>query len=693
MRTCAPCVLALALAACGKGEDSEGPPGPGTTTSPTDDEAAPPAPSPRVYRLTHAQWERTTTDLLRLDAPSGLSDGFIGDTLIEQGFDNNGDALAITPELFRDYQLAAETLAATVATDAELYARVVPQDPREGGVAFELHVEVESDPTVTMDNGAESGLGWMLWSDGALRIPVEIPVTTEYTLTARLSGSDCGDGVGALAELGVDGATWAEVETTEAYASYTASGPITVGSHTVEVRFTNDCWDPESGIDRNLIVDWVELEGSGGALGASTATDADAQAWIEDFGTRAYRRPLTAAEQSAWFDVFARGPELVGTGDDFADGVRLVVMAMLQSPNFLYRLELSESPDGAGRMPLSDHELASKLSYALWGTMPDDALFARAAAGELHTEEHVREVARELLADPRAAAAVSDFHAQLYLLDNTINIVKDSDDFPMYNAEIPGWMRQEAERFVDAVVWEDDGGLLDLLSADWTVSNRSLAQLYGADGPASDDAWERVELEAAERAGLLTQSWFLAMQADATTPSPIHRGVFINKQILCVDLPDPPPNVTALPPTEAGQTNRERVEAHTGIGTCGETCHGTMINPPGFALENYDAIGQYRTLDNGFPVNASDTYYLSDGANSWTTGVEFAHLIAGHPDTHQCYATRWLEYLLARGADPGDDPLLEPIALGSAEGMGVQDVIVEIVASDLFRSRVDEVTP
>lgn len=669
---------------------------PGTIDMPTEvvdeegDEEGGLAVSPRISRLTHTQWERTTTDLLRLSAPSGLSDGFIGDTLHE-GFANNAEALQVTPELFRDYQLAAETLGSLVVSDPAVYARLVPQDPREEGIEFSMHSEVESDPTLGADNGDVSGKGWMLWADGTLGVDVDVPVTGTYVLSARLLSSDCGDGVYALAELGIDGSTLVEVQTTAAYQTYEVEAIVSQGTRRLEVSFTNDCY-VEDVADRNLIVDWIALEG-GGPMGTGTAGDAEAREWVNDFGSRAYRRPLTSDEQQSWFQVFSRGPDLVGSGDDFLDGVQLVVTAMLQTPSFLYRIESSTAVDADGRVPLDDYEMASKLSYALWGTMPDDDLFALASHGGLGTAAGVRAQAKAMLTDDRARDGVADFHSELLHLDNALNVSKDTDDFPMFVEGMPDWMREETERFVDDLVWEERGGLTELLSADYTIANGPIAALYGVAGPPDEQTWARVALDPTQRAGLLTQTLFLASHASSTTPSPIHRGVFVNRELLCVDLPDPPPEVAPLPTPVPGQTNREVVDAHTGVGTCGETCHAVFINPPGFALEHYDAIGQYRSTDNGKPVDAAAEYVFSNGPMPWIDGVDFAHLLAQHGDTHACYTRHWLEFLLARAHDPLDDPLIEPIASSSQSGASIQELIVEIVASEAFRYRMDEVSP
>lgn len=458
----------------------------------------------------------------------------------------------------------------------------------------------------------------------------------------------------------MDGVGIGVVTTTADIVEYEAETWLEAGDHTIGVAFTSDCHEEASGADRNLIVEWVGWAGPSDGVGSGAGGEAEARAWLQDFGGRAFRRPLTEAEEETWYTFFTQGPSLIGSGDDFADGVRLVLTAMLQSPDFLYRVESSNVPDATGRIPLSSHELASKLSYRLWGTMPDEGLFELASTDGLATAEQVREVAAVMLADDRAHAAVSDFYAQLLQLDKTANVVKNTDDFPSYTEETPGFLWEEAERFVDLVAWDQQGGLADLLAAPYTVGNASTAALYGVARPPDDTTWTQIQLDPTQRAGLLTQPWFLAVNAHSTTPSIIHRGVFVNRQILCADIPEPPPSVTPLPASEAGVTNRERVETHTGEGTCGAGCHATVINPPGYALEQYNALGMFRTTDGGEPADAASSYTFSTGSESWVDGASFARLLAAHPDTHACY-TRQFSCLLS------DD---EAQAIASASGQG-----------------------
>jgi hypothetical protein len=690
-------MVILALTACLRGPDGEGDDKPDADAGPTtpnggcDERCDALGTTVRFARLTHLQWENTVQDLLLLDAPTGLSDAFLGDTLSE-GFDNDATKLEIGSELWLDYQRAAEALSEQVRSTADRYNAVVPQDLRtgEGGPAFTLRVEGEG-PDVTASTGATSGSAYNLWSAGTLEFDVNLPETGSYTLRARVWADQAG-GELAQATLGFDGQDLLTADVNAASEGSAETFAIefagTQGFHTAHIAFLNDYY--QDGEDRNLYVDWMEVEGAGLAMGPSQATEADRDAWIASFGKRAYRRPLTQDEIALYVALFEQGPELVGSGDDFADGVQLVIAAMLQSPYFLYRVEESEQTAGDGSIPLSDWELASKLSYALWNTMPDEVLFAAADEGRLASDEGLRTEAQRLLADERARAMFADLHHQLLRLDNYENIVKDDELYPEFTATTAASMRAEAAAFVDDVV-TSDGSIFDLFTTTRTFVNDDLAPIYGLSGPYGD-ALVSVELDPNERAGLLTLSGFLALEADAYISSPIRRGVFINHNVWCVELPPPPNVVPPLPPNSGQMTTRELVDSHTGQGTCGEGCHSTMINPPGFALESYDALGRYRTTEYGMPVDTSGSYALSAGPATWNDPVQFAALVGDAVETHRCWNEHLLEYLHGRTDQPSDDALLDYLANQSRDqDKPIREIVLDLVLAKSFRSRSSEV--
>ncbi|MCP4806008.1 MAG: DUF1592 domain-containing protein [Proteobacteria bacterium] len=633
--------------------------------------AEPLAPGPRLHRLTHAQWTASVQDLLFLDDASELADAFIGDTLSE-GFENDAESLQVGSTLFRDYQRASESLASELVADADRYAQVVPHDDRDGPTGVEFSETIEGEDGTATEGQAESE-SWDLWSNGFWYADVTLPESATYTVTADVWGSDCGDGVYAKANLLVDDVLLVEDHQSSAAGnSMAATVELSAGTHTVQVEFTNDCWDPSAGADRNLWIDAIHVAGEYDQLGAGALDDPDA--WIADFGRRAFRRPLQDHELSAYGALFDRGAELVGSGDDVADGVQLVVSAMLQSPHFLYRVEWSQ---GSGaRIQLSDWEVAAKLSYALWGTTPNDALLDEAAAGRLHTPAQVRDRAQAMLEDERADAVVADFHRQLLDLDDYDNIYKSST---IWDEGLNDDLREEMERFT--AMTAQDGGLRDLLTSRETWVTPELAAIYGVSG--SGD----VTL-GADRSGLLTRAGFLASEAGAVHPSPIHRGVFLNRKILCTSLPPPPDEVTALPALEDGMTNRQRVDAHTGDGTCGEGCHSALINPLGFAFEGYDALGMIRTEDNGLPVDTQASFTFEHGAEDFADAVELSSVLAESAEAHRCYAENWFSYTMARAASDKDATRVAELGKASfADDVTVDELLIELVSSEDFLCR------
>ncbi|UJR79427.1 DUF1592 domain-containing protein [Sandaracinus amylolyticus] len=413
----------------------------------------------------------------------------------------------------------------------------------------------------------------------------------------------------------------------------------------------------------------------------------DARRFVEGFGLRAHRRPLTADEVDGYVALFARGATAYPEMDTFAGGVRVVLEAMLQSPYFLYRVELSTERDG-DVIPLSSYEIASRLSYALWDTMPDDALFEAARGDSLRGEEGIREQAARLLADDNAADTVAAFHYQLLDMTKYEDVSRSTMLFPEFTESMRASMVNETQSFVRHVIFEENGGFSRLMTAPYTFVDAELATVYGLDGT-YDDAMERVDLDPAQRGGLLTQIGFLAAHSSSTDPDAIHRGVFVNHRILCAPLPPPPMMVPPLPADETGAlTMRERIDAHTGPGTCGAGCHGTMINPIGFAFEHYDALGRWRDQDHGQPVDASAEYTFDGTIVDYEDAVALSGVIAEQPMAHRCYVRHWLEYAYGRPPSARDNPVLSRVGSASIQDdLSVQEILVELVASQGFRTR------
>ena len=517
-----------------------------------------PAPTTRLFRLTHQQWENTVADLLYLDEPTGLSSEFRADPFVGGfAFDNNALSLEVDQALWSGYQRAAFEVAQRVADDPELIAMLA---------------------------------------------------------------------------LG---------------------------------------------------------EGNDESEGEEQSEAARAQMFVQSFGRRAYRRPLTADEEQAYVELFAQGVDLYEDSAGFAAGVRLVVESMLQSPHFIYRIERSTEEVG-DVIPLDSWEVASRLSYALWNTMPDDTLLAAAAGDELVDVEQVRAQTQRMLDDPRAARTLERFHHQLLRVDQFSSADPSPAIYPDAPDDLGLLAVQEHDRFLEYTIFEQEGSWRDLLTSTETFVNDELAALYGVPGDFGPQ-FERVELDPAQRRGLLTQVGFLASHATSANSDPIHRGVFVAERIACHHVAAPPDDIPALPAPEAGQTNREAVELLTeNPDSACAGCHASIINPFGFAFEGYDATGAFRTQEGDRPIDASAEVALGDGAVPVDDAIDLAEALAEDEQVHRCYARHWMEFAMARPHDDEDDPLVDRLAQGSLDDLSVKDLLVELTTSRPFLTRAIE---
>lgn len=423
-------------------------------------------------------------------------------------------------------------------------------------------------------------------------------------------------------------------------------------------------------------------------LPASPA-DARARAFITGFGQRAFRRPLASAEVDSFYALFMMGATLYPEHDAFTSGVEITIESMLQSPGFVYRPELTTTVTD-GRIALSDYELASRLSFALWNTIPDDELLAAAAAHQLSSEMGLRTQAVRMLADPRAREMVALFHAEMLGTGAYGDITpRDAMLFPEWSDALHTSMQTETASFIDDVVFHEHAGFTRLLTAPFTYVDAPLARVYGLSGSFGATP-QRVELDPTRRSGLLTQIGFLSLNASPIESDAIHRGVFINRRILCAPLPAPPMNVPPLPPDDPHMPLpiRQRIDNHTGAGTCGATCHGTLINPIGFAYEHYDALGRWRDMDVNRAVDATATYTFGSQPTHYDGAIELGHIMASQPFSHECYVQNWVEYLHGRVTDDNDGPTIVRVGLASLhDDTPVQDIILTLVTSQSFRTR------
>lgn len=422
----------------------------------------------------------------------------------------------------------------------------------------------------------------------------------------------------------------------------------------------------------------AQVAGQAPAIARVTGGTTDAATFIRSFGRRMFRRPLTTTEEQKYQALFASGTSLVASGDAFADGVRLVIEAMLQSPNFVYRSELGT--DGA---PLSGYEMASKLSFLLRNTTPDDELLDAAAAGEFDTPSGVIARATAMLEEESAQAVIGRYHAELFGIDRYLQIDKNRTAFPNYEPTLNTELVQADQLFFDRIFAAGQGMRAILTSTLAFVSSAS-AEFYGVS--ASGQGLTEVTL-GAERPGILTRLGFLAQNATLNQPDPIHRGVDVLNRLMCADLVPPDGTIPELPQIKPGQTNRQRVEAHTEVGSCAG-CHATLINPIGFAFENFDAMGQLRTMDNGNPIDTTGEVELADGLHPFSGAPELVALLADAPDVHGCYTKHLAEYTLARDMADGDRSLVDAIeGISMNNDAGTKAIVLAIISQPSFLTR------
>lgn len=404
--------------------------------------------------------------------------------------------------------------------------------------------------------------------------------------------------------------------------------------------------------------------------------------FIESFGEQAFRRPLTNDEVARFEALFAQGEDLVGSGDEFKDGVRLIVEAMLQSPQFLYRAELSNRAAAGGRVALDPYELASRLSYFIYDSMPDADLFSRAREGRLETPEQIEAAARRMLGEPRARQKLIAFHEQAWQFGRFGRIAPDAQVYSDVPSDFIARVRSSAERFIDAVI-DEGGGLTELLTAPYAFADSALATFYGES--AQGGRMSRIDLTESGRKGFLMQIGFLASNSYAVKTDPIHRGLFVIRDLLCRNIPDPPAGATLTPLPDTGEpieTTREEISVLTGQSYC-PTCH-SQINPPGFAFEGFDAVGKARTHENGVPVDTSGVLALDGREVSFSGPGELVEALAASEEAQSCYASRWLEYAYGRPLSVDDEATRDALMVPD---QGIEDLVIRLVTSPQFSSR------
>jgi hypothetical protein len=369
--------------------------------------------------------------------------------------------------------------------------------------------------------------------------------------------------------------------------------------------------------------------------------DTCADAFIKTFTRKAFRRPLATDELQRYATFYTQSKTTYG----FSTAVGLVLRAIFQSPNFLYRLELGmPAPGTPEAVPLTPFETATRLSYLLWGSMPDEVLLTAAESGKLGTPDEVAAQAKRLLDDPRGARSVKNFYVQWASLGGLSSLDRSGTDYTPKVAEL---LRTETEMFVDEVIRHGDGKWATLLGAPYSYMNAELAAYYGVKGPSGTE-FEQVPLDPVRYAGLMTQGSLMAHLAHPGQPSPVLRGTFVRDQLLCTPMPPPPDDVdTTLPAVDPKATARQQLEQKTGVAPC-SGCHA-LINPPGFAFENFDEIGRFRATDHGLPIDATGTLIGTDVDGQFQDHTSLLEMLGKSEQVRGCVVKQWFRYAYGRG--------------------------------------------
>ena len=406
--------------------------------------------------------------------------------------------------------------------------------------------------------------------------------------------------------------------------------------------------------------------------------------FIKTFGRRAFRRPLTTEESARYEAIFKAEP-------DFQTGAKAVIEGMLQSPAFLFWMESTP------RAEWKPYATASYLSYSLWNTMPDDALLNSATAGELNSAQDVQRAARRMLDNPRAKTALDEFVSQWLRFDRALASARERRTFPMFSRELVSSMLEEARRFVGDLVW-NDRNFMDLFRADYGFVNSDLASVYKVTAPARD--FDRVQFPQEQgRAGVLGQALFLTLTSKPEETAPTSRGLFVREQFLCQQVPPPPPGVdTNLPPIEEAvpRNNRERLASHTTNKAC-SSCHA-LIDPIGFAFENFDAVGMYHAKQKllFYPdeheakvpkkevlLDLDTSGHVAGVPNSeFKDARQLGELLAASEQCQECVVKQIFRYVSGRRDTRSDAPVIQAaLDRFRTSGFRFKELLVSLVSS------------
>lgn len=652
---------------------------------------APPAPPdpgrPTLRRLNRSEYNNTIRDLFGVRFSP--ADDFPSDD-VGYGFDNIGDVLSISQLLMEKYLDAAEKI-----TD------LVLPPPKLKTHSFDAGM-------LKFDNGNLVENAVQFSTNSTAYVEPTLELAGRYRVRVLAYGQQAGPEPCKMT-LRIDGKLLDTFEVRGTGPAQPFEVPpieLTAGKHRFAAAFINDYYNPNDpnprNRDRNLLIAGIEVTGPLDAdttpnpaktrLMIATPDAGDplpaAQKILGSFLRRAFRRDVPAQELDRYSKFAVQAIKEKGS---FEQGIKLAIQAALVSPSFLFRVELdaANTPQNPRAKPvvrsLGDFELASRLSYFLWSSMPDDALLDLAASGKLKQAPVLSAQVERMLKDPKSRALTQSFAAQWLNLRKLDTAAPDSDQFKVWNEELRRAMRQETELFFDSIVRENKP-VTEFLDADYTFVNGILADLYGIPG-VNGTQFRKVSLKDGNRAGILTQASLLTLTSNPNRTSPVKRGKWVLENLLGDAPPPPPPGLDALPEDKAvnpSATIKVRLTEHRSKPDCA-VCHARM-DPIGFSLENFDAVGRWRTMDGRFPVESKEK--LPDGTTLDGPHGLRNYLLKNKDRFVQTLADRLLTFAVGRGMERSDAPALAKIvAQSSKSGNRFGSLILAVVQSDPFLKR------
>lgn len=650
-----------------------------------------------LRRLNRAEYNNTLRDLLGVQLTP--ADDFPSDD-VGYGFDNIGDVLSISPLLMEKYLDAARTV-----SRAAIYA---PEDK-----AARSPVRFPAS-RLTGDGGDHADTnGRMLYSNGFTGVDFNFPGTGDYILRVEAFQQAAGPEDAKMGFVLAGKQFKEQVVRAKRATLYEAKFQVErAGTQKIGVSFNNDYFNDkepdERKRDRNLIIQFIEVvpvsvqvanpkeypafhnrvmnlypqPGADGVISAKAQDDATRKI-VSSFLPRAFRRPVSKEETERMVSLAARVRKL---GGSFEKSLQAVVQATLVSPNFLFMVEPNPTP-GQKQRPLTDYELATRLSYFIWSSMPDDRLMSLAAQGKLKDPKVLTAEAKRMTQDPKAKALASNFAGQWLNLRKITVVTPDTKTFPSFDDKLRNAMRQETEMFFNHVV-QKDRPILDFLSADYTFLNETLAKHYGSSDIQGEN-FRLVPLKGKQRGGLVTQASILTLTSNPTRTSPVKRGKWVMENILGTPPPPAPPNVPELPDDKAEKgpltgTLRQRLEQHRSNPACA-SCHKAM-DGIGFGLENFDAVGAWRMTDGESKVDASAT--MPDGKSFAGPDGLKNYLMGQKGQFTKAFTEKLMTFALGRGIEPYDRCDIEGLAKQVAkDGYKFSSVVEAVVSSEPFRFR------